>query len=105
VGVHHCTVSQSFIKIKVQKGTGKKLSDKEEQQIIRLLIDKNPQQLKLKFALWTRESIRQLIYQELDKNNMPKTKDELRQNTLNYMNELVKNLKKEKLLVFLDMRV
>jgi len=79
VGVHHCTVSQwyskyqrdkSLIKIKkrgVQKSTGKKLSDKEEQQIIRLLIDKNPQQLKLKFALWTKESVRQLIYQELNK--------------------------------------
>ncbi len=54
VGVHHCTVSQwyfkykgdkSLIKIKkrgVRKDTGKKLSNKEEQQIIRLLIDKNP---------------------------------------------------------------
>jgi transposase len=63
VGVHHCTVSQWYSKYKKDKksiivgkrgrdkGAGAKLSQEQEQQIIRLLIDKNPQQLQFKFAL------------------------------------------------------
>ena len=49
------------------KGAGKRLSAMEEKRIIRLLIDKTPKQLKFKFALWTREAVKQLIKQELKK--------------------------------------
>lgn len=78
-GVNPATVSlwyskyrqdKSLLKIQARgrrTGEGKKLSADEEQQIIRMLIDKNPQQLQFKFALWTREAVRQLIKQELAK--------------------------------------
>jgi len=46
-----------------RNGEKKTLSDEQEQEIQRLLIDKMPDQLKLPFALWTREAIRQLIQQ------------------------------------------
>jgi transposase len=48
------------------KNTGKTLSDEQEQRIIRQLIDTTPEQLKFKFALWTREAVKQLIKHELD---------------------------------------
>jgi len=47
-------------------GTNKTLSTQQEQQIIRQLIDKTPEQLQFKFALWTREAVRALIQSELD---------------------------------------
>ena len=76
VGVHHATVSQWYSKYKKnkkelqikargrRKGDGKKLSADQENKIIRLLIDQTPEQLKFKFALWTREAVKQLIKRE-----------------------------------------
>ena len=48
------------------KKSGKRLSDEQESRIIRMLIDTTPEQLKFKFALWTREAVKQLILRELD---------------------------------------
>lgn len=42
-------------------GTGRKLDPSQEREIKRLLIDKHPEQMKLNFALWTREAVRDLI--------------------------------------------
>ena len=48
------------------KNIGKTLSDEQEKRIIHQLIDTTPQQLKFKFALWTREAVKQLIKHELE---------------------------------------
>lgn len=45
-------------------GSYKQLSDEQEKKIKRLIIDKTPDQLKLAYALWTRQSVRELILQE-----------------------------------------
>jgi len=45
-------------------GSGRRLSFEQEREIRRLLIDKAPDQLKLPFALWTRQAAQQLIQQK-----------------------------------------
>jgi transposase len=55
---------ESSLKVKKDgrpKGSGKVLSQEQERQIIRLLIDKISRELIFPFALWTWESIRVLI--------------------------------------------
>jgi len=48
------------------EGSNKSLTPEQEKHIIRLLIDKNPKELKFKFALWTRESVKALIDREFE---------------------------------------
>lgn len=45
-------------------GSGRSLSIEQEAQIQKLLIDKTPEQVKLRYALWTCEAVQQLIVQE-----------------------------------------
>ncbi len=47
------------------KGSGRRLNAAQERRIQKLLIDKTPDQLKLPYALWTRESVRELIHSQL----------------------------------------
>jgi len=49
-----------------KKGERRTLSAKQEAHIRSKIIDKRPEQLKLDFALWTRDAVRQLIQQELN---------------------------------------
>jgi len=44
-----------------KKGFGKLLSDTQEVEVQKMIIDKMPDQLKLPYALWTRKAIRDLI--------------------------------------------
>lgn len=75
VGVHADTVGD-WLKLKAREfgyqqpgrkaGSGRRLSPEQERQICKLLIDKTPDQLKLRYALWTRESVREVIQQRCD---------------------------------------
>ena len=47
-----------------RKGENRSLTPKQEKTIRRKIVDRRPEQLKLDFALWTREAVRQLILQE-----------------------------------------
>lgn len=42
-------------------GSGRELTPRQERQIAKTILDKNPEQLKLPFVLWTRAAVRQLI--------------------------------------------
>jgi transposase len=79
VGVHRDTVGRwlrgcqekgsQALKLKRRgrpKGKGRRLTPEQEGLIRKLLIDKTPDQLKLPYALWTRESVREVIKQECD---------------------------------------
>lgn len=44
-----------------REGSGRRLDKAQERKVQRLLIDKTPEQLKLPYALWTRESVRQWV--------------------------------------------
>lgn len=78
VGVHYLTVGR-WIRIYQTEGlkalraapvqgcpvgSGRSMSREQEDPIRKLLIDKMPEQLKLSYALWTREAVQQLIVQE-----------------------------------------
>jgi len=47
-----------------KKGEGTLLSQEESERIKKLITDKTPDQLRLDYALWTRQSVQQLIIQE-----------------------------------------
>ena len=77
VGVHRNTVGQWIAKwkkggsknLRVQssgrpRGSGRHLSPEQEKTIQKLIIDRHPEQLKLDFALWTRDAVRLLIANE-----------------------------------------
>jgi len=48
------------------KGSNKKLTPEQEKHIVDMLVDKTPKELKFKFALWTRESVKALIDREFE---------------------------------------
>ncbi len=52
------------------KGSGQRLNEFEQERIRKILIKEIPEQLKLPFALWTREAVGQLIKQTYGM-NMP----------------------------------
>jgi transposase len=45
-------------------GTGRHLTEEQEKKIQRTIVERHPEQLRLNFALWTREAVRLLIRQE-----------------------------------------
>jgi len=70
VGVRYLTVGRWLAKYRVsgmkalltqvrgrRLGSGRQLSVEQEQRLQRLLIDKTPDQLKLQYALWTRQAV------------------------------------------------
>jgi transposase len=44
-------------------GTDRKLTEDQEREIQKVIVDKTPDQLKMAFALWNREAVRQLIHE------------------------------------------
>ena len=45
-----------------KKGDGKFLSDERESEICKLITDSTPDQMKMPFALWSRQAVQELIY-------------------------------------------
>lgn len=43
------------------KGESRRLNDKQDAEVVKLITDQEPEQLKLPFALWTRDAVRTLI--------------------------------------------
>lgn len=77
VGVHRNTVGQWIAMWKAEGakglkakasgrpvGSGRHLTPEQEKQVRKIVVDRNPEQLKLNFALWTRDAVRLLIHQE-----------------------------------------
>lgn len=70
VGIHADTIGR-WLKLDKERlgydkpgrkpGSGRRLDAEQEQRIKAVLIDKTPDQLKMPYALWTRESVRELI--------------------------------------------
>lgn len=78
VGVHADTVGRwlkayesqgaKALKSKVRgrrAGSGRRLDPDQERKIQELLTDKTPDQLKMPYALWTRESVKELVKEQL----------------------------------------
>lgn len=76
VGVHYLTVGRWIKKYQDggtkalqartrgrREGSGRRMTQEQESMIQKQLIDKTPDQLKLRYALWTREAVQQLIQQ------------------------------------------
>jgi len=70
VGIHADTIGQwlklgrhelGYARPGRKTGEGRRLQEDQEAAIKQLLIDKTPDQLKMRYALWTRESVRELI--------------------------------------------
>jgi len=49
--------------IKENRPKGKELLLKQEKKVKRMIMDKQPEQLKLPFGLWTRANVAELIYE------------------------------------------
>lgn len=49
-----------------KEGDGKFLTDERESEIIKLITDKTPDQIKMPFALWSRQAVQELIREKYD---------------------------------------
>lgn len=80
VGVHPLTVGRWLAKYREggmkallaqtrgrREGSGRQLTPEEEDRLQALLVDETPDQLKLPYALWTRQAVQQVIQQETGK--------------------------------------
>ena len=90
LGVHQPTVNRwwkryqsgGWSAVKKRKrgrapGTDRKLTAEQESHIQKMIVDKTPDQLKMRFALWSREAVRQLIIREFGVDYSIKTMSEV----------------------------